>query len=303
MIDMTGKQIGNLIITGRDESKPKGSGKPVFWLCDCVVCGSKNNSIDGRHLRGKNPQQSCGCNRGDAVNWLNKTQGRLTIIEDLHKTTKDRHKIWKYKCECGNIGEISSASLRVGTQSCGCLIKENINISNKNNLLGQKFEHLLVIEETNQRTNKGNIIWKCKCDCGNECFASTSILVNGDKKSCGCITQSKGAEQIEKLLQENNIPFEKEKRFNDCRDTYPLPFDFYVDNKYIIEYDGEQHSKAIQSWGGIEELLKIKQHDSIKNEWCFKNHIPIIRLNYKIKDIKLEDLIPETSNWTEVPWL
>ena len=283
MVNMVGQKIGNLIVTGRDNSKPKGSGKPIYWLCDCLACGSKNNSIDGRHLRGKNPQTACGCQRGDSVNWLNKKQGRLLIIEDLHKTTKDRHKIWKYKCDCGNEGEISSSSLRQGTKSCGCLTKEATNKSNKNNLVGQKFEHLLVIEETSDRNYKGNILWKCKCDCGRECFASTPSLIKGDKKSCGCISISKGVERIIQLLQENNIPFEREKRFDDCKDVYPLPFDFYVNNEYIIEFDGEQHFKPVESWGGFQAYLRTIQHDNIKNEWCFKNNIPIIRLNYKIK--------------------
>jgi len=295
MIDMTGKQIGSLIVTGRDNSKPKGGS--IYWLCDCLACGSKNNSIDGRHLRRKNPQQFCGCQRGQGVDWLNKRQGRLLIIEDLHKSTSDRRKIWKYRCDCGKEGEISSASLRAGIQSCGCLGKENINLSNKNNLLGKKFNHLTVVEETKERNNKGNIIWKCLCDCGNICLASTPVLVNGDKKSCGCIKISNGIEQIEKLLKNNNISYVKEKRFEDCKDIYPLPFDFYVDNKYIIEFDGEQHFFPIESWGGKEKFLKLKEHDKYKNNWCFQNNISIIRIPFTLKEIKLEDILLETSKW------
>jgi hypothetical protein len=40
---------------------------------------------------------------------------------------------------------------------------------------------------------------------------------------------------------EHHIPFEKEKTFDTCRyqntNAYAR-FDFFVDNKYIIEYDG-----------------------------------------------------------------
>ena len=48
-----------------------------------------------------------------------------------------------------------------------------------------------------------------------------------------------GFETLE-LLTENNIPFIQEKKFDSCISPKgnPLRFDFYVNNKYLIEYDG-----------------------------------------------------------------
>lgn len=299
MKDMTNKQIGNLIVKERDMTKPKGAGKPIYWLCDCLLCGSKNNSIDGRKLRGKNPQQSCGCLMGqkNSIDWTNKRQGKLLITEDTGKRTKDRHKIWNYVCDCGNQGEISSSSLTAGIQSCGCLSREKTSERNSTNLIGVKSGKLTVIEKTNQRNYKGNIIWKCICECGNECFASTPQIQEKTKKSCGCLKNSYYEEVISKLLLENNIPFEKEKIFNDCKNIFPLRFDFYVDNKYIIEYDGEQHFKSINSWGGDEGLLKRQQRDNIKNEYCINKNIPLIRIPYTIEEITLEDILLDTSKY------
>lgn len=56
----------------------------------------------------------------------------------------------------------------------------------------------------------------------------------GTVQSCGCL-KSVGEEKISQLLTENNISFNREKIFNDFK---PYRYDFYVDNKYIIEYDG-----------------------------------------------------------------
>jgi hypothetical protein len=51
--------------------------------------------------------------------------GRLLILEKTNKRTKSRGVIWKCQCECGNIIEIGSPSLKNKlTQSCGCLRKE-----------------------------------------------------------------------------------------------------------------------------------------------------------------------------------
>jgi hypothetical protein len=46
---------------------------------------------------------------------------------------------------------------------------------------------------------------------------------------------------IEKILTDNNISFEKEKKFDTCLSPKGnhMKFDFYIDNKYLIEYDGE----------------------------------------------------------------
>lgn len=43
-------------------------------------------------------------------------------------------------------------------------------------LTGQRFGQLLVIEKTDKRANDGSIIWKCKCDCGNEYYNTSSEL-------------------------------------------------------------------------------------------------------------------------------
>lgn len=51
----------------------------------------------------------------------------------------------------------------------------------KNNLIGQKFNHLLVLDYV------GNSKWKCLCDCGKETVTGTSALKSGKTKSCGCL--------------------------------------------------------------------------------------------------------------------
>lgn len=52
-------------------------------------------------------------------------------------------------------------------------------------LTGRKFGKLTVIERDG-RDEKGNITWKCKCDCGNICTVPGVILRRRSKKSCGC---------------------------------------------------------------------------------------------------------------------
>jgi hypothetical protein len=54
------------------------------------------------------------------------------------------------------------------------------------NLLGIVFGRLTVIED-NSRSKQGNVIWKCKCECGNEVLVNSSYLITGTTRSCGCL--------------------------------------------------------------------------------------------------------------------
>lgn len=53
-------------------------------------------------------------------------------------------------------------------------------------LAGMRFGRLTAIEPTKMRDGT-YVIWRCKCDCGNECLASTRVLMAASKKSCGCL--------------------------------------------------------------------------------------------------------------------
>lgn len=93
--------------------------------------------------------------------------------------------------------------------------------------------------------------------------------------------KSKGELYIEEILQSLNIDYERQKRFKDCKNKKQLPFDFYISNHNIcIEYDGEQHYKPIDFWGGETRFLERQLNDKIKNDYCSKNNITLLRIPY-----------------------
>lgn len=94
------------------------------------------------------------------------------------------------------------------------------------------------------------------------------------------------------MLTENNIPNIQQKTFSDLTNPdsgFKLIFDFYVMDKYIIEYDGQQHFEDCYKHGSFE---RTKKSDFLKNEYCFSHNIPLIRIpyyeEYTIDDLKLE---------------
>jgi hypothetical protein len=58
----------------------------------------------------------------------------------------------------------------------------------KKDIRNKKFNRLTVLYDTGRRTGNGNSIWKCKCECGNYKDIRRDVLLNGNTKSCGCLS-------------------------------------------------------------------------------------------------------------------
>lgn len=129
---------------------------------------------------------------------------------------------------------------------------------------------------------------RVKCECG-EIFETTIFHFQQGKTRCNkCSSKQSNREfKIEKFLQEQDILYRTEYKFNGCCDLLPLPFDFHLtDYDILIEVDGEQHEKPIRFGGmSIEQanknFIEQKKRDKIKDDYCLKNNIPLIRISYK----------------------
>lgn len=103
---------------------------------------------------------------------------------------------------------------------------------------------------------------------------------------CPICRESKGENRISIFLTDNSINYIKNKKFDDCKYVHKLLFDFYLPELNIcIEFDGIQHFEPRDKFGGINEFEKIKIRDRIKDEFCDKNNIKLIRIS-NIDDIE-----------------
>ena len=67
---------------------------------------------------------------------------------------------------------------------------------------------------------------------------------------------------------------------------------FNEEYKIGIEYQGAQHFKAIDYFGGEEGLRTRQLHDQIKTNYCKNNNIPLIRIKYDENiEVKLNSFI------------
>lgn len=261
----------------------------TYYKCRCD-CGKEIEVCYTNLIQEKT--KSCGCKRGyyTSISKLqdisNQKFGRLTAIKIDHREPPKTY--WLCKCDCGNTKVADINQLTQGKiKSCGCLQKENtkkLAAKNYNNLIGRRFGKLVVLEDSRERTKTGNVIWKCQCDCGNLTNVSGTHLLCGDTISCGCIV-SKGETVIKSILSINEIFYQTQKTFDNCINPITgskLFFDFYLpDYNCCIEYDGEQHFNAREAGYFTSETVKEIQHrDRVKEDFCKKHNIKLIRVPY-----------------------
>lgn len=119
--------------------------------------------------------------------------GLLTALEDVgvHRTTESR--MWKCRCDCGEIIETQSTSLRSGhTKSCGCRGRELIEFKRKGkvykrtDLTGNRYGKLVVKGVVEHKRDPKKTLWIAECDCGGNRVTTYGVFEQNNAKSCGC---------------------------------------------------------------------------------------------------------------------
>ena len=167
------------------------------------------------------------------VKYIGKTFNSLTVIDviNIKSKTGKREIQFVCKCICGNIKNINyNYVLNNKTKSCGCYSQSN-NTNKINKLkedyIGKTFNQLTIIDVIKQynKNNRSEIMFVCKCACGNIKNIRISHIINNKVYSCGCYNRS--LEKARKLIDwyKNHL-----NSLNDNINNYKL-YDF----KYLIE--------------------------------------------------------------------
>ena len=129
------------------------------------------------------------------------------------------------------------------------------------------------------------ILHKCKID-GTQWRARPNHILEGH--GCPVCNDSIGEKEVVQYLLNNNIEFIPQYTFDGCKNKKKLPFDFYLPTyNACVEYDGLQHFKPVDHFGGEEGFKQRKHNDLIKNQFCKLNNIQLIRIRYD-QDVETE---------------
>lgn len=98
---------------------------------------------------------------------------------------------------------------------------------------------------------------------------------------------SSGEKKIHEILERANINFKEEYQFQDLRGYkhVPLRFDFCVfttsgEIAFLIEFNGVQHYRPVDKFGGVKTFSRQRQNDLKKIQYCLEHKIKLVVIPY-----------------------
>lgn len=98
-------------------------------------------------------------------------------------------------------------------------------------------------------------------------------------------TESKAMRELKAVLDIVAPHYDQEKKFPGMVYKHELRADIYIPQggvNLVIESDGKQHFEWSNRWGGQTALNKSKLRDCIKDLYCVRNKINLVRIPYNI---------------------
>ncbi len=116
-------------------------------------------------------------------------------------------------------------------------------------LTNKRFGRLVAVKATPLRNN-GNILWECKCDCGNIKRVRAHVLRCGDTRSCGCLVKEKSPLNLVRSILHGmsrtptwNVWQHMRRR---CYDSSDVSYRYY----------GQRGIKVCERWQDFELFLR-----------------------------------------------
>lgn len=158
--------------------------------------------------------------------------GSLTVVK-FSGINKFHQATWVVKCDCGTEKiTIGSPMLFGHTVSCGCASRK-AGQKNKIDLQNKRFGKLVALYTDGSKNNAGRYIWTCLCDCGNITKTTSSNLMNGQTRSCGCYA-------IEMTRQSNTTHgLSNTKEYFRCAGRKRRELENGLDSKWTFEMELE----------------------------------------------------------------
>lgn len=245
-------------------------------------------------------QQGCSCPRcrtsynklsiDDIMIKVNEKNNDILLNPEDYVDTKTSN----LRIQCGSCGKefvTNFASIYGSNGYCpDCAKLSQI----KNSILSQKIlignttrngKCYLVNPKDYKKAYEKNLEFICD-ECGDTYICDYVHYCGGQIRCAKCTTKnnSLGEYLIMKYLDAHNIKYIQQYKINECKHKRPLPFDFYLpDYDLLIEFDGIQHFK-MTSRDTKESFRLRKLRDKIKDDYCKKEGIELLRIKYLDRD-------------------
>ena len=215
--------------------------------------------------------------------------GRYGLLVVMRKDEDRKGRYYVCKCDCGNVKSVRADHLKSGeTKSCGCL---RHNEFRGKDVARQRFGRLVALEPTDKRQGN-NVVWKCKCDCGNIAYVDTGHLTTLHTRSCGCLQKEVSSETYRNLQKDNNSNWnggitEISKYLRDC-----------VRKKYTQYAYENCNGKCVVSGKDVDVVVHhLISLSTIVIEAHEVNSIAFKKLRCDYSEDELNKLVQYINNW------
>ena len=182
------------------------------------------------------------------------TYGRLTVLGDVGKRTKNGKVLWHCLCECGRVTFVRGDHLKNGEiRSCGCLNEEK-NHKRFKDLSNTETDNFKVIDRAYSKNKR--VYWNCICKhCGNHIELQSNQIER--YSSCGCKHNRSTKERMAEISDPESLKTNKPtaKSTTGVRGVY-----FNKRKKrYQVFINVDKKPKYLGSYASLEEATKIRR--------------------------------------------
>ncbi len=264
----------------------RGSNVPLNWSCPTCNLHDKLKIKD----RIKRKNDCLYCDHIVASQWYNLEMEYPILCKEYSKDNPlpasaflpNSHESVKWECIKIHTW-FATIYNRVNGANCGkCsgkIASDEYNLFIINPELCNEWDYIKNTRHPRGYTPKSDEIvpWIC-LKCKHEWDAEIKSRANGT--GCPICASSKGEKFLKQYLDENNIQYKPQKKFT--KELGQLSYDFEILNqKLLIEFDGEQHYKYIKHFHSKNISFKTQlERDFRKTLFCLNNGYKLLKIPY-----------------------
>lgn len=189
----------------------------------------------------------------------NQRFGRLTVLGDVGKRTKNGKVLWHCLCECGTATFVRADHLKNGSVvSCGCLNDEKKHDRFKD-LSNTETDNFKVIDKAYSKNQR--VYWNCICKhCGNHIELHSNQIER--YSSCGCKHNRSSKERMAEISDPESLKTSRPT----AKSTTGVRGVYYNKRKkrYVAYINVDKKPKYLGSYVSLEEAAKIRREAEIE---------------------------------------
>ncbi|MBQ7797065.1 MAG: hypothetical protein IJ374_10965 [Lachnospiraceae bacterium] len=257
-MELKGRVFGRWTVVGDFVVNAKGERK---WLCRCT-CGTERYVVERSLKHGGS--LSCGCIRKEnavkslAHDLTGQVFGELTVLRVAEHQRKNGGVWWTCQCACGREYDVPGTLLVTGRRThCGSQVHKNYY---SKDISGQKFNMLTAMYPLAKRKDRAGVMWRCRCDCGNEVDVLYNHLVYCNLVSCGC-KKTEHDQNLSKYLTHVNgtsIDILKSKKVP-ANNTTGARGVYLVKGRYVAKIVFQKKAYFLGSFRDFEEAVQVRK--------------------------------------------